>query len=95
MLHRSAIIAIAFVAALGSATARVEAQDLAKFPDWKGQWERIGPAGQWDQTKPPVRGQQQPPLTPEYQSPSGPVSNGIKYTKLGAFEGRRCAWAAR
>ena len=67
MLHRSAVVAIVLVAALGPATARVEAQDFAKLPDWKGQWERIGPAGQWDQTKPPARGQQ-PPLIAEYQS---------------------------
>jgi hypothetical protein len=67
MLHQSAIVVIAFVTVLGPAPARVEAQDLAKLPDWKGQWERIGAAGQWDQTKPPARGQQ-PPLTPEYQS---------------------------
>jgi hypothetical protein len=42
-------------------------QDLSKFPDWKGMWVRIGAGGQYDPTKPPVRGQQ-PPLTPEYQA---------------------------
>ena len=41
-------------------------QDLAKYPDWKGRWERIG-GGQWDPGKRGGRGQQ-PPLTPEYRA---------------------------
>src|SRR6267142_1680264 len=44
-----------------------QSQDLSKFPDWKGQWVRIGGGGQFDPTKPPVRGQQ-PPLKPEFQA---------------------------
>ena len=40
--------------------------DDAKYPDWKGQWVRIG-GGAFDPTKPIGRGQQ-PPLTPEYQA---------------------------
>ena len=64
MLHRSLIGCVA-LAVLGTASAH--AQDSAKFPDWKGQWVRIGAGGQYDPTKPPVRGQQ-PPLKPEYQA---------------------------
>jgi hypothetical protein len=41
--------------------------DAMKYPDWKGQWNRIGGGGQWDPTKPGGRGQA-PPLTPEYQA---------------------------
>ena len=47
--------------------ASAHAQDGTKFPDWKGMWVRIGAGGQYDPTKPPVRGQQ-PPLKPEYQA---------------------------
>ena len=64
MLHRSSIGCIA-LAVLGMASAH--AQDGTKFPDWKGMWVRIGAGGQYDPTKPPVRGQQ-PPLKPEYQA---------------------------
>src|SRR4030081_2517486 len=47
------------------------AQELSKYPDWKGAWARFairGLGGQpsFDQTKPWGRGQQAP-LTPEYQ----------------------------
>jgi hypothetical protein len=41
------------------------AWDDAKYPDWKGQWERIG-GGQYDPAKRGGRAQQ-PPLVPEYQ----------------------------
>src|SRR5579862_6700201 len=41
--------------------------DEAKYPDWKGQWLRVGGGGQYDPTKPGGKGQE-PPLTPEYQA---------------------------
>ncbi len=63
MLHRSLMTVVALVCTLGVAGA----QELAKFPDWKGMWVRIGAGGQYDPTKPPARGQQ-PPLKPEYQA---------------------------
>jgi hypothetical protein len=63
MLHRSMLAAIALTCTLGAAPA----QELAKFPDWKGMWVRIGAGGQYDPTKPAARGQQ-PPLKPEYQA---------------------------
>jgi hypothetical protein len=67
MLHRSSIVALVLVMAVRAAVTGVAAQEAAKYPDWKGQWERIGGGGQWDPTKPPVGGQQ-PPLTAEYQA---------------------------
>ena len=53
-------------AALGPLIALSGAQafDESKYPDWKGQWVRIGGGGVWDPTKPAGRGQQ-PPVTPE------------------------------
>jgi hypothetical protein len=67
MLRRNSILVTALLATLFLTSGGIEAQELAKFPNWKGQYDRIGGAGQWDQTKPPARGQQ-PPLTPEYQA---------------------------
>jgi hypothetical protein len=43
-----------------------QAQDARKFPDWSGQWDRIG-GGSYDPSKRPGRAQQ-PPLTAEYQA---------------------------
>ena len=45
---------------------RVAARQL-QISRLEGQWVRIGAGGQYDPTKPPVRGQQ-PPLKPEYQA---------------------------
>src|SRR6266568_1924444 len=75
MLDRSATIAaaIALPAALMMMTIGVAcAADDAKYPDWKGKWERFvvrGLPGQpsHDQTKPWGFGQQAP-LTPEYKA---------------------------
>jgi hypothetical protein len=42
--------------------------DETKYPNWSGQWWRPKGGGfQWDQTKPPERGQDAP-LTPKYQA---------------------------
>jgi hypothetical protein len=51
---------------LGAMSASVRAQDLSKYPDWSGQWLRIGGI-QWDPSKPLGAGQKAP-LTPEYQA---------------------------
>src|SRR5262249_30304455 len=67
MPDRVSLASIAFVATLCAAGTSAWSQEGAKFPDWKGQWVRIGAGGQYDPTKPAVRGQQ-PPLTPEYQA---------------------------
>lgn len=67
MPNRSSIGSVALAAALLTTIASAQAFDETKYPDWKGQWVRIGAGGQYDPTKPPGRGQQ-PPLTPEYQA---------------------------
>jgi len=61
--HRSVgLIALAMMLAHVSANA----QEQSQYPDWRGQWIRIG-GGQYDPARPGGRGQQ-PPLTPEYQA---------------------------
>jgi hypothetical protein len=67
MLDRSAISPIAVVLLLCASFTSARAWDDAKYPDWKGQWEKIGRGGSYDPTKPGGRAQQ-PPLTPEYQA---------------------------
>jgi hypothetical protein len=59
-------------AAISIAAADAQILDYAKYPDFKGQWERFvvrGVPGQpsFDQTRPWGKGQQAP-LTPEYQA---------------------------
>jgi hypothetical protein len=67
MLDRGAISPIAVVLLLCASFTSARAWDDAKYPDWKGQWEKIGRGGSYDPTKPGGRAQQ-PPLTPEYQA---------------------------
>jgi hypothetical protein len=64
MLRRSSIGSIAFAAVL--AVADAHAFDETKYPDWTGQWVRIG-SGSYDPSKPSGL-RQQAPLTPEYQA---------------------------
>jgi hypothetical protein len=66
MLFRCAIGAVALLAVQSLATADAFAFDPSKYPDWKGQWIRIG-AGTYDPTKKAGLGQE-PPLTPEYRA---------------------------
>jgi hypothetical protein len=69
MLSRSSIGSIVLAVTLTLASVSASAHDDAKYPDWKGQWLRVG-GGQgapWDPNKPPGLGQQAP-LTPEYQA---------------------------
>ena len=65
MLHRNLIGAVA-LAALCLMVTGAAAFDDAMYPDWKGQWSRMG-GGNWDPGKPRGAGQQAP-LTPEYQA---------------------------
>src|SRR4051812_3651844 len=60
MLYRNSIGAIALVAAL-LATTGAQAFDDAKYPDWKGAWDRI--VATWIQP-----GEGPAPLTVEYQA---------------------------
>ena len=61
---RGLMVGLAVGAVLGVGAA--PAQDLSKYPDWSGQWLRIG-SGSFDPSKPPGRGQQAP-LTEEYRA---------------------------
>jgi hypothetical protein len=66
MRHRCALRAAIVMIVLAAAVVAAVADD-AKYPDWGGQWIRIGGGGGLDPTKPPGRGQQ-PPFTPQYQA---------------------------
>jgi hypothetical protein len=68
MLHRSLSFAVAVAASLMPTGPGARAQDLAKYPDWSGQWKRPPGVGiQWDQTR-PLGLPQRAPLTGEYQA---------------------------
>ena len=58
MQFRIEILAVALTAVFGLAFTltgtAVQSQDLSKFPDWKGQWVRIGGGGQFDSVLPQV-----------------------------------------
>jgi hypothetical protein len=61
-------VSIALTTALLAGTAAAQQPfDQSKYPDIAGQWQRVGPLGVFDSTKPSGRGQQAP-LTPEYQA---------------------------
>lgn len=64
MLSRNLIGMIALATAWTACDA--QAQELAKLPDWSGQWKNTSGI-QWDQTK-PLGPPQQAPLTTEYQA---------------------------
>jgi hypothetical protein len=66
MRYRSLIGTIALVAALVVTIAGARALDEARYPDWSGQWERIG-GGSFDPSKRGGRAQQ-PPLTAEFRA---------------------------
>jgi hypothetical protein len=61
MLYRSFVSAIAMAAALTLTATLAPAFDEAKYPDMKGQWNRVGPPN-WQAVLGPA------PLTPEYQA---------------------------
>jgi hypothetical protein len=66
MLVQKAVSALPLAAALYIAVVGARAQEATKYPDWSGQWERIG-GGSFDPSKRAGRAQQ-PPLTAEYQA---------------------------
>jgi len=68
MLWHSVTAALALAAWVSAAPAAAQQPfDESRYPPMAGQWQRVGPLGVFDSTKPPARGQQ-PPLTPEYQA---------------------------
>jgi hypothetical protein len=66
MTGRMAVGSMVLALALCLPAAISKAQHDNKYPDWKGQWVRIG-GGQYDPSKPGGVGQA-PPLTPEYKA---------------------------
>jgi len=70
MLDRTFLAVVALTAMLCVECTGTHAQDLSKYPDWRGAWTRVNvglpPPASFDQSKPAGRGQQAP-LTPEYQ----------------------------
>ena len=61
MSCRSAIAAILTVAALAATASVALAAEESKYPDWRGQWQRVDRPNWTD-------GGVKPPLTPEYQA---------------------------
>ena len=66
MLYRNSIRTVVAAAALTMVICGARAHDESKYPDFSGQWIRVG-GTQWDPGKPPGLGQQAP-LTSEYQA---------------------------
>ena len=65
MTHQRTIgVALALAAILLAANAGAQQSQDGKYPDWKGQWNRIG-SPRWDQKDPQG---QHAPLTPEYRA---------------------------
>jgi hypothetical protein len=66
----SAVLATALLAAMpgrfAASAEEISKYDMTKYPDWRGQWLRLG-GGAWDPNKPNGRAQQ-PPLTAEYMA---------------------------
>src|SRR5436190_18192911 len=65
MLFRG-VLGLTAAALLAGAVAAQQPFEESKYPAFAGQWQRVGPLGVFDSTKPPARGQQAP-YTPEYQ----------------------------
>jgi hypothetical protein len=66
MAYRFLSGALALAVALAITAADAFAFDESKYPEWRGQWQKIGGV-QWDPSKPIGRAEN-PPLTPEYQA---------------------------
>ena len=83
MLDRSSAIAVAVALAAALTTINgARADDDAKYPDWRGKWERFAVRGlpgqpSHDQTKPWGFGQLAP-LTPEYQKIFDDITADVK-----------------
>jgi hypothetical protein len=61
MLYRSSICAVALAGALLATPSVAQVVDFGKYPDFKGQWVRVGNPNNWRLLAGPA------PLTPEYQ----------------------------
>src|SRR5258707_11670326 len=61
MRYPASTCVVALAAGLLATSAIAQVVDFGKYPDFKGQWDRVGPPNNWRQLAGP------PPLTPEYQ----------------------------
>ena len=61
MRYPTSTCAVALATALLATPAIAQVVDFGKYPDFRGQWDRVGPPNNWRQLAGP------PPLTPEYQ----------------------------
>jgi hypothetical protein len=61
MRHLASTSAVALAAAVFAASAIAQVVDFSKYPDFGGQWDRVGPPNNWRTQSGPA------PLTPEYQ----------------------------
>jgi hypothetical protein len=72
MSMRYSICAALLATALAAAPAAAQVVDFAKYPNFKGQWVRVGNPNNWI----PLAGQ--PPLTPEYQKIFADITQDLK-----------------
>jgi hypothetical protein len=68
MANQSGILSVAVVGLLSAMLIAAPAQEKSKYPEWSGQWTRVGDGGppRYDPSK-PIR-KQEAPLKPEYQA---------------------------
>jgi hypothetical protein len=72
MSMRYSICAALLAVALAAAPAAAQVVDFTKYPNFKGQWVRVGNPNNWI----PLAGQ--PPLTPEYQKIFADITQDLK-----------------
>src|ERR1700722_12643222 len=85
MLYRSSICAVAALAAALLATpSAAQVVDFGKYPDFKGQWVRVGNPNNWRLLAGP------PPLTPEYQKIFEAIQADLKAGGAGNWPSTYC-----
>ena len=89
MLYRTSITSIAAAITLTMTACGAWAHDESKYPDFSGQWRRVG-GTQWDPGKPGGLGQQAP-LTPEYQA----IYEASLAAQAGGGHGSDLRWTCR
>ena len=66
MSYRSLVGAVALAAGMSAAVSTAFAFDDSKYPQWRGQWQKIGGV-QWDPSR-KIGRDEAPPLKPQYQA---------------------------
>jgi len=83
MLQRTTVTAVALFAALCAMTGGAQAFDDSKYPDFKGQWNRVG-APRW------LNPGEKAPLTPEYQAYYAAILQDQKDGGIGNWPSAYC-----